>query len=347
MTTDETNTTDNVETTAREGEPTERDTDASALSGLPQSVTAFIDALTECIAAYEQSPEEGKPRPVCGGIRAQHVLSLYQAYRAMSAELASHRPAEGLFCVVTREQLVGMAVEHRSEIALNAIRSLEPAPGYMVRLQDLLALHALMAEEGSRSGLASASSGDQPKSYSGSSGRGHLALPAEPPAAIELPQIPVAQSVAPGPPVPQTRVQVSPQPMPAVVAAAVPRAFVPAIQPPPRPIAAQPPAQGLVGSEGFVDVEASGLEGLSDDQVIAAVTAGGQVDPSVAAFNSLDPSLAGSSGNQPQAPGQMSVQHPLIQQVQDPRTGMPIGGPQVGPSPQELQRMRRRMEGGG
>jgi hypothetical protein len=318
-------------------------------------VTAFIDALLEAVAAYERKPEEESARSAfLGGLKAGEVLRVYQAFRTMTDELNARRPKDGLYCLVTRETLMGMAVSHRSEAGVAAIGLLEPAPAYYVKLHDLLALHAYMSVSTGQprdivDTVTPVSASRQPVSYSNRQGMGP---PPEPPPAIEVPPVPLApvaqQSAYPAHPVAAAAATGAPRPMAAQ---------------PPRPMAAQPqrptvppvvpaiPPPALVEREGFVDVTASGLEGLTDDQIVAAVTSEGAVDPSLvvgmAEAMALDPTFMGSSGSQPQSPGEMAVRHPLMAQQTDPRTGSPIGvGVGIGPTPQQLQRMRRKMEGG-
>jgi hypothetical protein len=101
-------------------------------------------------------------------------------------------------------------------------------------------------------------------------------------------------------------------------AAPAPAAPAPAA-PAPAPPSDLPPTPVLDGGQ---------FEGMTDDEVIASVTAGG-----------------GSSGGMPQPPNQLPVQHPLIQQQQSGPSGPPPGFP-VGPTPQQLKAMRRKIENG-
>lgn len=343
-----------TETTKPEND--ERDTDATGL-GVPPTVTAFIDALQAAFAAFEAKDEDegngtgsgsGADEPpisprhsVFGGLKAEHVLALYQAYRAMTADLKGHQPVEGMFCVVTREALMGMAISHKSSFAVNAVRMLEPAPAYRVKLADLLSLHALMVATPTDETDTPA---DQIVSYSA---RPNIGPPPEPPVALAIPQVPPLAQAVPMHPVAMAAATGAPRTVTAQVVAR-PESVPPV--PPIRPAIPRPQAQPnpLVGTEGFVDVAASGLSGLTDDEVVMAVTQGAAMDPSLVDAGAFDPSVAGSSGGQPQAPGQLPVQHPLIAQQMDPRTGAPIGGGVgVGPTPQQLLKMRRNLEGGG
>jgi hypothetical protein len=104
-------------------------------------------------------------------------------------------------------------------------------------------------------------------------------------------------------------------PVPAAPAPAAPAPATPA----PAPPSDLPPTPVLDGDQ---------FEGMTDDEVIASVTAGN-----------------GSSSGVPQAPNQLPVQHPLIQQQHSGPSGPPPGMP-VGPTPQELKAMRRKIENG-
>ena len=257
----------------------------------------LLEVIERIAASYDQwLAQPPAQRSALGWLKADDCLQALLSYRALRSELEAREPAYGLRCVVTRATLQGLAQGNAQ--ALRLIDSLEPAPCYRVRLEELLGLERLLRSE--------------PEVPAGAA----PAVAAPPPSVLNADNPPLA-GVAPfAPP------QFAGSPAPVG-------------QPPP------PPA-----SPAFVP--STGLAGLTDDEIVDMVTRNAQTAPAQAASAPTQPPPAptGSSLHQPQQPGALPVQHPFVPQARDPQTGLAGGTAPRGPSPQELQRMRRRIEGG-
>lgn len=275
---------------------------------LRDALLEFLTRLEEAVGAIDTpSDASGAMTRHLGALTADHVMRALSAWRVLNALLKRGRPTEGLYCEVRGDFLIGMATRAGDQNALDLLGQLEQAASYLVPLRELLAIQALMGPEKKQEPRADVAD-----------------VPIVPPA----PDNPrPANGILPG----------APQPQPFPVAPTVAR---PAVT---QPMAAALPAGSV--RDGFVDLEAAGLEGLNDDDIVAAVTGGVQLPTNLSANPQPRNMGAGSSQNTPQPPGDLPQPHPLIQQARDPSTGSVMPGP-VGPSPQELKAMRFRIESG-